>query len=40
MNSRYQKNSEYETIDLTTYPVDLRAVEKIPRQIAARYTYI
>lgn len=40
MNSRYQKNSEYETIDLTTYPVDVRAVEKIPRQIASRYTVL
>lgn len=40
MNNRYQKNNEYETIDLTTYPVDVRAVEKIPRQIASRYTVL
>lgn len=40
MINRYQKNNEYETIDLATYPVDVRAVEKIPRQIASRYTVL
>lgn len=40
MNNRYQKNNEYEAIDLATYPVDVRAVEKIPRQIASKYTVL
>lgn len=32
--------NNYETIDLSTYPVDVRAVEKIPRQIASKYTVL
>lgn len=40
MMNRDSKHSEYEIIDLATYPVDVRAVEKIPRTIASRYTVL
>lgn len=36
MNNKYRK-TEYETIDLSTYPVDIKAAEKIPKQIALKY---
>lgn len=39
MNSRQSKN-EHEVIDLSTYQVDARAVEKIPKQIAVKYTVL
>lgn len=35
-----QGKTEYETIDLSSCSVDARAVEKIPRQIAERYTVL
>lgn len=35
-----QGKTEYETIDLSSCSVDARAVEKIPKQIAERYTVL
>lgn len=38
-NNKFQK-TEFEIIDLSTYSVDIRATEKIPKQIALKYTVL